>query len=247
MLEKYRYWLKNNAKKKNGQPYADKSVNSYSNSLRNIKEEFGIDLLSFKSLDNLIELKNKLFSIPRFLEKDIRGDRMYSCAVKMFLSFVCDTEMEKCEEDINKIQNDRLLSYDEKNSYIETICNLRNPQFQRNFRNELLEEFNNKCAICAINDKRLLIASHIIPYSDCDSKAYMYKSHNGLLLCAMHDALFDKHLISFAQDGKIKIKSDISPKLYEFLNINDKLRLDKRYLTSDRKECLKKHMEYENK
>ena len=43
----------------------------------------------------------------------------------------------------------------------------------------------------------MLIASHIKKWSDCANDAERLDDNNGLLLCAHHDALFDKHLITF--------------------------------------------------
>lgn len=239
MLEKYKQWLKDIARKSDGSKYSESTVYKYTSSINTIKLEFGIDFFNYKNLDELFKMKNKLFSLKSFIEKDHRGNRMYSRAVEMFTSFICEKTITEISEDINIIERDKTLTYEEKNSYIETICNIRNPQFQLNFRNELIEEFNCKCALCGINDKRLLIASHIIPYSECINKSDMYKSYNGLLLCPIHDSLFDKHLISFDGKGKICIKEDIDKKIYDFLSINSNMILDNNILSLERKECLK--------
>lgn len=42
-----------------------------------------------------------------------------------------------------------------------------------------------------ITNKDLLIASYILPYSKCKNKNDMINYNSGLLLCPMHDALFD--------------------------------------------------------
>ena len=243
MLSKFENWLKYTAKKSNGSSYSDSTVYKYTSSINVIKNEFHIDFLSYENNDELFKLKNKLFSDQSFIEKDTRGNCMYSRSVEMFLSFICENEIKSLSEEIKKIQDDKTLTYEEKDSYIESICNIRNPQFQNNFKNELLKEFNYKCALCDINDKRLLIASHIIPYSECINKSDMYRSYNGLLLCVTHDALFDKHIITFDKEGDIYINKDLNSAFYELLNINSKIKLDDRFLISERKECLKKHME----
>lgn len=248
MLKKFENWLKYTAKKNDGSNYLDSTVYKYTSSINVIKKEFYIDFLSYNDYEELFELKNKLFSNKNFIEKDSRGNRMYSRSVEMFLSFVYENEIDGIQNEIKKIQNDKSLTYDEKNSYIESICNIRNPQFQNNFKKELLKEFNCKCALCEINDKRLLIASHIIPYSECINKSDMYRSYNGLLLCITHDALFDKHIITFNKEGNIYISKDLNNNLYGLLNINKEMKLDKRFLTDERNECLKKHLEtFKNK
>lgn len=42
MLEKYRYWLKNDVKKTDGNSYADRTIEKYPNSLKIIKENCNI-------------------------------------------------------------------------------------------------------------------------------------------------------------------------------------------------------------
>ena len=105
-------------------------------------------------------------------------------------------------------------------------------------------EFNGKCAICNINKKELLRASHILPYSKCPTVNEMIDYNNGLLLCVTHDELFDKGLISFDYyTGKIKIVSNqiLDKKLYELLNINENIVLDKKYITEKRTQYLATH------
>lgn len=248
MLNKFEKWLRYTAKKSDGSNYSDSTIYKYTSSINIIKTEFNIDFLSYKSYEELFEMKNKLFSNKYFIEKNTRGNRMYSRSVDMFFSFIYESEISKIENEITEIEKDKTLTYEEKNSYIESICNIRNPQFQKNFKKELLKEFNCKCALCGINDERLLIASHIIPYSECINKSDMYRSYNGLLLCVTHDALFDKKIITFNNNGNIHIRKDLNSAFYGLLNINSEMKLSNDFLTDDRKECLKKHMEaFKNK
>ncbi len=78
------------------------------------------------------------------------------------------------------------------------------------FRDLLIEKYSCKCALCDISTRVLLYASHIKAWTDCSSSAEKLDENNGLLLCAHHDALFDKHLISFDANGKPVISSTLS-------------------------------------
>ena len=239
--QEFQKWLKNDAKKANGDLYSDSTVYKYYSSIDVLNREFELDFWNFTSFENLIYKRDKLYEDHDFIQKNITGNHMYSRAVETLIDFIYSKGIKELKADINKIEKDNTLSYDEKNSYIESICNIRNPQFQHNFRKELLKEFSGKCAICDINDARFLIASHIIPYSDCKIKSEMYRSYNGLLLCVAHDALFDKHFITFDENGNILINNTINKSLYEFLNINTTQSLDNKYLTNERQECLLSH------
>ena len=69
------------------------------------------------------------------------------------------------------------------------------------FRKKLLKR-SSKCEICGFDFKELLIASHCRPWSK-SSNSERLDVNNGLLLCPNHDALFDKGLIKFNDDGSI--------------------------------------------
>jgi predicted restriction endonuclease len=57
------------------------------------------------------------------------------------------------------------------------------------------------CAVSGLNDQRLLIASHILPWSK-STKNQKGDPFNGLLLSVVWDSLFDKGIISFDDEGK---------------------------------------------
>ena len=71
------------------------------------------------------------------------------------------------------------------------------------FRQALLEYWNGRCPLTGIADPSLLRASHIVPWSECESDELRLDVHNGLLLSALWDAAFDSGLISFAGDGAV--------------------------------------------
>lgn len=248
MKNDYKYWLTNIAKKSNGENYSSKTIYEYYSNIDLIKKQFDVDLWNYENVENLFKMKNILFSNEKFINKNTTGNHMYSRAVETFIDYVCDQSFKNIQKDLEEIENDVALTYEEKEGYIETICNIRNSQFQRNFRNELLKEFNHKCALCEIDDPRFLIASHIIPYSKCVNKSDMYRSYNGLLLCVIHDALFDKHFISFNSTGEIMINKTINKSNYSFFKIEQNMHLDSCFLTTDRKNCLLSHRkEFDNK
>lgn len=68
-----------------------------------------------------------------------------------------------------------------------------------------------------LTERDLLRASHIIPWTDCESDFQRLDVHNGLLLAAHYDAAFDKGLISFDEDGRLLMKADLSSSLADLL------------------------------
>ncbi|MBD7908906.1 HNH endonuclease [Sporosarcina sp. Sa3CUA8] len=82
-----------------------------------------------------------------------------------------------------------------------------------------------KCALCGAIDPRLLIASHIKPWSDSTNEERL-DVDNGLLLCPNHDALFDKKLISFDNQGSIMISQTVDETAKIFLNVNEDMSIN---------------------
>lgn len=112
------------------------------------------------------------------------------------------------------------------------------------FKELLLNKYNCKCALCAIKTAKMLKASHIKAWSKSTDKQKL-DENNGLLLCAHHDALFDKYLLSFEDDGKPIISGLIPEEHYESLRIDeipyiDVLEKMKPYLRWHRQELKKR-------
>lgn len=167
---------------------------------------------------------------------------IYDSFVNKTMLEITAEAQDELEDIANKINNNYInINLEEKDAYIESIINVRNNSIQKVFRNNLIMEFNQKCALCNINYKDLLIASHILPYSKCINKKDMINHNNGLLLCPIHDALFDKYLISFDCKGQILISKNISEDIYSDLNINKKMKINKECLNEERKKFLEEH------
>lgn len=77
-----------------------------------------------------------------------------------------------------------------------------------------------KCRLCGVSDERILVASHIKPWSQSNNQERL-DVNNGLLLCPNHDALFDKGYISFDESGSIIISDSLDEATKVFLNINE--------------------------
>jgi len=86
------------------------------------------------------------------------------------------------------------------------------------FRNQLIERFDNKCAVTNTSIVSILVASHIVPWSESTEEERL-DVNNGILLSPLYDALFDKHLVSFADNGSIIFSKTISHEI-ENLNID---------------------------
>ena len=72
---------------------------------------------------------------------------------------------------------------------------------QRFFRSTVLASYKERCCITEIQNKELLIASHIIPWSEDVTKRA--DPHNGLCLNALHDKAFDRGLLTLDEDYRL--------------------------------------------
>lgn len=95
---------------------------------------------------------------------------------------------------------------------------------QGKFKERLIDR-ECKCALCGVIDPRLLIASHIKPWSASTNEERL-DVDNGLLLCPNHDALFDRQLISFDNQGNIVISQTVDETAKIFLNVNDDMSIN---------------------
>ena len=69
---------------------------------------------------------------------------------------------------------------------------------QEKIRINALSLYNYKCAICGMDHPKLLVASHIVPWAaDKDIRG---DPQNVMLLCPLHDRMFDAGLISLNDD-----------------------------------------------
>ncbi len=71
------------------------------------------------------------------------------------------------------------------------------------FRKAVLAAYGQKCCVSGIALPNLLIASHIVPWSE--DVANRARPTNGLLLSSLYDAAFDNHLITFDEQLRLVI------------------------------------------
>jgi len=110
------------------------------------------------------------------------------------------------------------------------------------YRQRILERFNRKCAVTGADRIDILIASHIVPWRDASDDERL-DVNNGILLSPMYDALFDKHLISFDDNGCIVLSEKLSSELKSQLKITGNETITvypemKKYLARHRAELL---------
>lgn len=89
------------------------------------------------------------------------------------------------------------------------------------YRKRIIHRWEYQCAVTGFDKLEVLIASHIVPWSESDNNERL-DVNNGLLLSPTYDALFDKHLISFEDSGKIILSDRIETEAYYKIGVSGK-------------------------
>lgn len=87
------------------------------------------------------------------------------------------------------------------------IALVRQRMKQTFFRRSILSSYGGKCCISGTSENRLLVASHIVPWSE--DKANRLNPSNGLCLSAIHDKAFDAHLFSLTDDLRVVLSKHL--------------------------------------
>jgi hypothetical protein len=86
------------------------------------------------------------------------------------------------------------------------------------YRKRIIHRWEYKCAVTGFDKLDVLIASHIVPWADSKDNERL-DVHNGLLLSPTYDALFDRHLITFEDNGKIILSKNIEMQAFEKIGV----------------------------
>ncbi|MBN8856736.1 MAG: HNH endonuclease, partial [Sphingobacteriales bacterium] len=87
------------------------------------------------------------------------------------------------------------------------------------YRKSVLHRWKFACAVTGYTKHEILIASHIVPWRLANNNERL-DVHNGILLTPAYDALFDQHLISFENNGKIILSAPLKASDYHRIGIS---------------------------
>lgn len=76
---------------------------------------------------------------------------------------------------------------------------------QITFREKVLRAYRSQCALCRLRHRGLLDAAHILPDSEGGQPVVV----NGLSLCKLHHAAFDKMFLGIRPDHIVEIRRDV--------------------------------------
>lgn len=95
-------------------------------------------------------------------------------------------------------------SLEARRAYITVLTQQR--LHQQGFRERVLRAYREQCAICRLRHDELLDAAHILPDGHPKGEPIV---PNGLALCALHHAAFDRNILGIRPDFIVEVRMDI--------------------------------------
>lgn len=100
------------------------------------------------------------------------------------------------------LQQDRVA--DIRRAYVTTQTLQR--VHQQRFRERVLRAYRECCAVCRLKHRELLDATHILPDKHPKGEPVV---ENGIALCKLHHAAYDRNILGIRPDLEIEIRLDI--------------------------------------
>jgi putative restriction endonuclease len=132
---------------------------------------------------------------PVFVVNDDPASLTFSVAVDDALTLRLGADMSSIAED---------AAADIRRGYITTTIKQR--IHQAAFRERVIDAYRQQCALCRLKHEELLDAAHILPDADPEGEPVV---PNGIALCKLHHAAFDRFFLSVRPDYTIEIRRDV--------------------------------------
>lgn len=214
----------------------------------NIEEWNKIKPLHFNFID---EIASRAYCLNIKTKKNNRSEILIKLIDKTGLDLSLPS-YETTEDNFNELINELNLIDTSHfgNTEKEALIKVRKGQYI--FRENLLRR-DNECLICGLKIQQILRASHIKPWSEfLPEDKERLDVDNGILLCANHDLLFDRFLITFTDDGSLLYSNIIENLLNKLdIDINKKIKLSsdkqRKFMNWHRDEFKKRTIEQNNR
>lgn len=187
---------------------SQKTAENYSRAISGVISQWAKDaglattnITEISSVTELEKIADGLQNIQIYKERNEKGNGMYRCALNAYVAYRERETPEVLEQDVEQILTDETLAPTEKSSYISARVG------QGKYRKDLIG-FWEGCAVTGYRDVRLLVASHIKPWRASDNTERL-DTYNGLLLLPNLDKAFDLGFITFSEQGKIVVSSQL--------------------------------------
>jgi len=129
---------------------------------------------------------------PVFIVRDHLEDLAFSVAVDSpYMPVLSDPRVDA-------------TSLEARRAYVTVLTQRR--LHQQTFRDRVLRAYQEQCAICRLRHEELLEAAHILPDGHPKGAPVV---PNGLALCKLHHAAFDRNILGIRPDLVVEMRVDI--------------------------------------
>lgn len=111
------------------------------------------------------------------------------------------------EDRIKNVDSNEALLIKSPAGQTESEATTKSRRIQNFFRRAVLSSYNFQCALTGLSIPELLIASHIIPWSENENRRA--DPTNGLCLNALHDKAFDRYLVTFDEEYRLLVSNKL--------------------------------------
>lgn len=154
---------------------------------------------------------SNIFDYGKPTQKSYPRDGFCSAALSSLMDYALFDGAEKIvgvETDPQLISSKLMKHFDVAKEGEDVESQSKRRRGQDYFRRMILANYSYRCALTGIDIPQLLLASHIIPWSDKSHKKYRLNPCNGICLSPLYDKAFDKGLITFSpEDYSVIISS----------------------------------------
>ena len=184
----------------------NKEIITLANVIDRTSSAVAMKMLNIASLDPAITSTGRVglgnaSALDREVWAEFHADWERLAVESQLLRQQLDTETPKEFE----VESDLLVPEDFTGETRQVITTQRIKQHF--FRRAVLSSYHGRCCMSGLTEPKLLIASHIVPWSV--DKTNRLNPSNGLCLSAIHDRAFDKGLITLKDDFTIMISEQI--------------------------------------
>lgn len=187
---------------------SESSSLKYDRAIRGALSEWAVEnhltegpLTTITSRTHFEAISKNIHNLPIFIDRNERGHQMYSSALLKYAEYLAEGFENDVESDVEEILSNQAIESTEKINLVKARIG------QGAFRQKLIGLWSH-CSVTKFKDIRLLIASHIKPWNASNNTERL-DEFNGLLLVPNLDKTFDTGLITFDEDGKIRISSQL--------------------------------------
>ena len=126
-----------------------------------------------------------------------------------------------------------------KPSKTERVTKVTQRVGQEYHRQQMIKRWEGKCPVTGCSLLTILKSSHIVPWSESNNDERL-DVNNGILLSPDVDALFDRHLLSFEDDGSMILSGKVTESEVLALGIDTTVKIP---IKEGMKSYLKRHRE----